>query len=69
MTQTQTKPIPIETKQERAWNRYSVYMSDRMIAAAKRLATAEHERTGRQVGVGQILDRAMRQYVAEGERQ
>lgn len=49
----------------RAWNRHSFYMSDVMAAAAGRLAQAEHERTGRQVGSGQIVDRAMRRYLSE----
>ena len=35
-----------------------------MVAIAAVLARREAERTGRQVGAGQIIDRAMRQYVA-----
>lgn len=36
-----------------------------MAAAAHRLSEAEEERTGRRVGAGQIIDRAMRRYVSE----
>lgn len=36
-----------------------------MAAAAHRISEGEEARTGRQVGAGQIIDRAMRRYVAE----
>jgi hypothetical protein len=64
MTDTATQETPL-VKPRRAWNRHSFYMSDVMAAAAGRLAQSEHERTGRQVGAGQVIDRAMRRYVAE----
>lgn len=36
-----------------------------MAAAAHRLSEAEERKTGRQVGAGQIVDRALRLYVAD----
>lgn len=48
------------------WGRHSFYMSDEMAAAARVLAAAEQRRTrSPQFGSGQIVERAMRRYVAE----
>lgn len=58
-------PTASHSKPRRRWNRHSFYLSDQMAAIAAELARREQERTGRQVGAGQIVDRAMRRYVAE----
>lgn len=52
-------------KTPRSWGRHSFYISDQMAAAAHRLSEAEERKSGRQVGAGQIVDRAMRRYVAD----
>lgn len=52
-------------KAPRSWGRHSFYISDQMAAAAHRLSEAEERKTGRQIGAGQIVDRAMRRYVAD----
>jgi hypothetical protein len=52
-------------KAPRSWGRHSFYISDQMAAAAHRLSEAEERKTGRQVGAGQIVDRAMRRYLAD----
>lgn len=49
----------------RARGRHSFYMSDAMYTVAHRLSEAEEARTGCRVGAGQIIDRAMRRYVAD----
>lgn len=56
MTRTDTK---------RAWGRHSFYLSNQMATAAHRISEGEERRSGRQVGAGQIIERAMRRYVAE----
>ena len=61
---TVTATLP-DAKPRRPWNRHSFYMSDQMARAAASLAKREQDRTGRQTGAGQVLDRAMRRYVAE----
>lgn len=65
MTDITTETATTRRKAPRTWNRYAFYMSDRMAEAAHRLSEAEEERTGRRVGAGQIIDRAMRRYVAD----
>lgn len=52
-------------KAPRSWGRHSFYISDQMAAAAHRLSEAEERKTGRQIGAGQIVDRAMRRYLAD----
>lgn len=49
----------------RTWGKRTFYMSDQMATAAHRLSEAEERRTGRRVGAGQIVERAMRRYVSE----
>lgn len=65
MTHTATRTTETVVKQKRAWGRHSFYVSEQMAAAAHRISEAEEARTGRQVGAGQIVDRAMRRYVSE----
>lgn len=61
-----TTLVPTKTgKRTRAWHSYMFYVSDRMAMVARALAAREEAITGRQVGAGQIIDRAMRRYVAE----
>jgi hypothetical protein len=62
---TITVAVNHPSKSKRAWNRHSFYMSDQMAVVASRIAKKEQARTGRQVGAGQIIDRAMRRYVSE----
>ena len=65
MTDTATTPTAPTAKPRRPWNRHSFYMSDQMAAVAAAIAKREQERTGRQTGAGQVIDRAMRRYVSE----
>ncbi len=53
------------TGKKRPWQQRTFYVSEQMAVAAHRISELEEKRTGRQVGAGQIIDRAMRQYVAE----
>jgi hypothetical protein len=65
MGDTATKEASQQRTSGRAWHRRSFYISDQMAGAAHELSEAEERRTGRQVGAGQIIDRAMRRYVSE----
>lgn len=60
-----TQEEPQLDKPRRPWNRHAFYMSDQMALVARAIARREQERSGRQTGAGQIVDRAMRRYVSE----
>lgn len=62
MTAIQTAGPETVTKPRRPWNRHAFYMSDQMALVARAIARREQERSGRQTGAGQIVDRAMREY-------
>lgn len=62
MTATHVPSKPATDKPRRPWNRHAFYMSDQMAKVAAAIARREQERTGRQTGAGQIVDRAMREY-------
>lgn len=65
MADTLISDATVTEKAPRSWGRHSFYISDQMAAAAHRLSEAEERKTGRQIGAGQIVDRAMRRYVAD----
>ncbi len=60
-----TRDTARATAPKRPWGRRTFYVSEQMALAAHRLSEAEEARTGRQVGAGQIIDRAMRRYLSE----
>lgn len=55
--------ITVSQPAARKWSKRTFYVSDEMAEAAHRVSQQEERDTGRRVGAGQIVTRALREYL------